>query len=329
MAIGDRDPTVRAASCDAPGPKMPHGHESLVEKRCPGLAMCWPRAQEGAFSDRAGAPELPPLPRPEEEAAAEAEEEAEATAESDAKPPEADAEGEDAEARPRARTRTDTDTDEELQPLAVSVRYIARLLQSDEYACAQVVALAMASFGRKSKVAKPGAVSSKTTEEKKDRVSLKELLAEEEERERFAEEFDKKEKAAERERQKQSKDYSALGSNSALKLTGDQQDQDRQKEEQKKAAEARKGKPNPVVFLEIEVRGAAGYGERQGRVEASGRLEIELFADVVPRTAENFRCLCTGEKGRHLHFQGSVFHRIIPGFMAQGGDITDGDGTGP
>ncbi|CAE6971893.1 CYP63 [Symbiodinium sp. CCMP2456] len=168
----------------------------------------------------------------------------------------------------------------------------------------------MASFGRKSKVAKPGAVSTKTTEEKKDRVSLKELLAEEEERERFAEEFDKKEKAAERERQKQSKD------------------QDRQKEEQKKAAEARKGKPNPVVFLEIEVRGAAGYGERQGRVEASGRLEIELFADVVPRTAENFRCLCTGEKGRHLHFQGSVFHRIIPGFMAQGGDITDGDGTG-
>ncbi|CAE7033568.1 CYP63 [Symbiodinium sp. CCMP2592] len=122
--------------------------------------------------------------------------------------------------------------------------------------------------------------------------------------------FDKKEKAAEQERQKQSKD------------------QDRQKEEQKKAAEARKGKPNPVVFLEIEVRGAAGYGERQGRVEASGRLEIELFADVVPRTAENFRCLCTGEKGRHLHFQGSVFHRIIPGFMAQGGDITDGDGTG-
>ena len=58
--VGDRDPTVRAASCDAPGPKMPHGHESLVEKRCPGLAMCWPRAQEGAFSDRV--PLLPPLP---------------------------------------------------------------------------------------------------------------------------------------------------------------------------------------------------------------------------------------------------------------------------
>ncbi|CAE7243104.1 PCKR1 [Symbiodinium pilosum] len=166
----------------------------------------------------------------------------------------------------------------------------------------------MAAFGRKSKAAKPGAVS--TREDKKDRVSLKELLAEEAERERFAEEFDQKEKAAAKEQKQQS------------------EDQDRQKEEQRKAAEARKGQPNPVVFLEIEVRSPAGYGERQGRVEASGRLEIELFADIAPRTAENFRCLCTGEKGRDLCFKGSPFHRIIPGFMAQGGDITDGDGTG-
>jgi len=63
------------------------------------------------------------------------------------------------------------------------------------------------------------------------------------------------------------------------------------------------------------------------------RVIIELFMDVVPKTAENFRCLCTGERGRgrwgkQLHYQGTAFHRIIPGFMCQGGDITSGDGSG-
>ena len=79
---------------------------------------------------------------------------------------------------------------------------------------------------------------------------------------------------------------------------------------------------NPQVFFDISVGGTP-----------AGRIIMELYADVVPKTAENFRALCTGEKGtgrsgKALHFKDSFFHRVIPGFMAQGGDFTVGNGTG-
>lgn len=80
---------------------------------------------------------------------------------------------------------------------------------------------------------------------------------------------------------------------------------------------------NTRVFFDIEVGGLP-----------MGRIVFELFSDICPITCENFRALCTGEKGlgkttgKSLHYKGIVFHRVVRDFMIQGGDFSIGNGTG-
>jgi len=79
----------------------------------------------------------------------------------------------------------------------------------------------------------------------------------------------------------------------------------------------------PRCFFDVDIGGVN-----------AGRIVFELFQDIAPATCDNFRSLCTGEKGigkvtgKPLHYKGIIFHRVVKGFMIQSGDFSSGNGTG-
>ncbi|VEN40777.1 unnamed protein product [Callosobruchus maculatus] len=96
--------------------------------------------------------------------------------------------------------------------------------------------------------------------------------------------------------------------------------------EEEREEEAKSPAPTPErfrCFFDVSIGGLP-----------SGRMVFELFSDLAPKTAENFRALCTGEKGlgeqtkKLLHYKDSIFHRVVKDFMIQGGDFSNGNGTG-